>query len=322
MDLRRDTPGPSFETDSLHISVQLFGSLLVRRGTIVLDARQLGGPKPRQVLEILSLHLGTAVSKDRLVSLLWNDDPPVEAVPTLESYVSVLRRNIQPGAGKSGPLQTVNGGYLLDRTRVEVDLDEFDILLQRATRAPAPESLGLLRQALRLSAAPILGDELYAVWADEERMLCTARVVSALIVAAETAALMHESAEAVLWANRALALDPLNERAWLALILGLEQAGRLAEGLRAYERCRRALDRELGCTPSDDLRALQSRLLHATAVGDDELSDVLAAFFVLHDRLRQASAPSMGTATLAVPSLVREASDVISSFLSRAVVTP
>jgi len=310
------------EALSAHVSVRLFGSLRVRRGDVVLDARHLGGPKPRQILEILLLNLGTPVSKDRLIELLWSGNPPAEAQPTLESYVSVLRRHVQPGAGKTGPLQTANGGYVMERSLVDLDLDLFDTLFRRAQQAAPAEAFPLLCRALELASAPLLGDELLPAWAGEERSLHAARVTAARILAAETAAALHRTDESVGWANLALAGDPLNERAWAALLLGLERAGRYAEGLQSYERCRRAMDRELGCPPGRSLRATHIRLLHATADGDGELSEVLSALLVLHDELCRATVVTAdhtpATAAPAVAETLREAGAVVHSFLRRA----
>ena len=44
----------------------------------------------------LILHRGFPVSKDRLVSMLWEGSPPNGAKATLESYVCVLRKTLQP----------------------------------------------------------------------------------------------------------------------------------------------------------------------------------------------------------------------------------
>lgn len=41
-----------------------------------LGPDDLGGRKPTQVLEILLVHLGQAVPKDRVADLLWGDRPP------------------------------------------------------------------------------------------------------------------------------------------------------------------------------------------------------------------------------------------------------
>ncbi|WP_233205757.1 BTAD domain-containing putative transcriptional regulator [Cryobacterium sp. Y82] len=322
-----DTRVQPTATTMAHLNVHVFGNLSVRRGSTVLHAHQLGGPKPRQIFEILLVNLGLPVSKDRLIELLWGANAPVEALPTLESYVSVLRRHLQPGAGKFGPLQTTTGGYVLDRDLVDVDLDQFDVLLQRAQKTLPGLAYPLLLRALDLAAAPLLGDELIPAWASEARDLHAARLTSARILASETAAALHRIDDALDFANLALIDEPLNERAWTALILSLEMSGRHAEGLQAYDRCRRAMQNELGCAPGAILRAAQLRLLHATADGDGDLADVLSALLTLHDQLRASRARGttsrLATTTHPRPELVadslREATDVVTSFLRRAV---
>ena len=92
----------------------------------------MGGCKPRHILEILLLNLGTPVSKTRLVEILWGPRASGGAVATLESYVSGIRRAIQPGNTKTGPLRTANSGYVLDPQLVELDLSEFQQLVHAA----------------------------------------------------------------------------------------------------------------------------------------------------------------------------------------------
>jgi len=320
MEKAHGSSGPTFETLPGRVTIQILGNLRVCRGGAVLGAHHLGGPKPRQILEILLLQLGTPVSKEHLIDLLWGGNPPVEAQPTLESYVCVLRRNLQPGAGKRGPLQTVNGGYVMDKALVDLDLDRFDTLLRLAQHSGAADALPLLSEALGLAVGPLLGSELLPAWAADERSRHAARVTEARILAAESASALFRPGEAVGWAGQAADGDPLNERAWTALILGLELAGRPADGLAAFDRFRRILDRELGCAPGPDLRHAQVRMLHATA--DGELSDVLSALLLLHDRLHHAGAPNGTAASPAslAPESLREAGLVIDSFLRRALV--
>lgn len=322
MERNHGSPGPTIEqppSASPALAIRILGTLRVSRNGVDLGAHDLGGPKPRQILEILLLRLGTPISKERLIELLWAGHPPTEAQPTLESYVCVLRRHLQPGAGRTGPLQTVNGGYVMEKSLVDLDLDRFDTLYRHAQHSTAPDALPLLREALALAALPLLGDELVPAWAAEERSLHAARVTAARILAAESATALLLTEESVAWANLALAGDPLNEHAWTSLILGLEQAGRHTEGLQAYETFRRALDFELGCSPGKTLRAAQVRLLHATA--DNELSEVLAALILLHEQFQRATGRPGGSAFLQVessaPDLLREAGMVLDSFLRR-----
>lgn len=247
------------------LQISVFGPLTIRRGDTELGANDLGGPKPRQVLEILLLNFGSAVSKTRIMDLLWGGNHPAVALPTLESYVSVLRRHLQPGTGRTGPLRTVTGGYAIDRSLVELDLDRFETLTRTASQSESREAMAMLTEALDLASAPLLGDELLPPWAEEERAAHSARVGIARVRAAETALALGEAGMAISLGGVAAKEDPLNERAWTALILGLEQNGENTEALRAFERCRRVMDQELGCAPGPALRDAQSRLLRSTA---------------------------------------------------------
>lgn len=254
------------------LQISVFGPLTIRRGGKELTANDLGGPKPRQVLEILLMNFGSAVSKTRIMDLLWGGNHPAVALPTLESYVSVLRRHLQPGTGRTGPLRTVTGGYAIDRSLVDLDLDRFEALTKMAGQEAEPSvALALLTEALDLASAPLLGDELLPAWAEEERALHAARVCLARVQAAETALAVGEVAKAIAYGGAAVKEDPLNERAWTALVLGLEGNGENTEALRAFDRCRRVMDEELGCAPGPALREAQARLLTSTAAASEAL---------------------------------------------------
>jgi DNA-binding SARP family transcriptional activator len=236
----------------------MIGNLEVRRGETVLTSATLGSPKARQIFEILLLRLGTPVSKCELIELLWGGRPPGKALATLESYVSLLRRTLQPGSGKSGPLRTVTGSYVLDPDLVDVDLVTFSGLIARSGDLEPEDAYSLLAQALKLASAPLLGDELGSEWAERARAQHASVVTSVQIRAAETAEYLGRTQEAIHWAGRAVAGEPLNERAWTILVTALESAGLFAEGLQAYDKCRRLLDRELGCTPGPVLRGART----------------------------------------------------------------
>lgn len=303
----------------LHASI--IGTLTVRRGSTVLAARDLGGPKQRQILEVLLLNLGVPVSKARLIDLLWGDQSPREAVTSVESYISVLRRHLQPGHGKTGPLRTATGGYLLDEAQVDLDVSRFDALVERARHLGPDAAHPLLVEALALATGPLLGDELASPWAEEERRRHATAVVAARVLAAETANAIGLPAEGVRRAREALLEEQLNEGAWTALVGGLEQSGRYAEGLKAFAECRRVFHRELGCEPGLALREAHGRLLVATAGDHSDLSEAVSALLILHERLlatRNAMDRALNTEAEQSLEAVRYAGSVITSFLRRA----
>ncbi|WP_396361371.1 AfsR/SARP family transcriptional regulator [Kocuria rhizosphaericola] len=306
------TSGPG-----VRLSVRVLGPLEVRRGERTLTARELGGPKQRQILEILLLQLGTPVSKDRLIELLWGDRRPAAALQNLESYISVLRRGLQPGAGRSGPLRTANGGYVLDGAAVDLDVRRFELAVERARRRRPDEAYALWCEALERASAPLLENELRCEWAELQRELHAARVLEARVSAAECALELRRHREAVQHARAALVEDLLQERAWTVLVLGLEGSGRPVEGLQAYEQCRRTLDHELGCAPSAALQASYARMLRATAATGNELGRALTALLVLHGQLGDPDWMPGARAPLAR----QEAASVLQEFLGRSLST-
>jgi SARP family transcriptional regulator, regulator of embCAB operon len=276
------------ETSSaVSISIRLIGSLKVERAGRVMTAATLGSPKARQVLEILALQPGISISRDRMIELLWGGNPPATARATLESYVSVIRRHIQPGQAKTGPLRTENGCYFLDPKLVSVDLDRFERLVGLVDGTKPAEAYERLLKVLDMATAPLLSNELTVEWAEEARRRHEALVVDCRIRASQAAAGLGHNDDAVHWAQRAVASEPLNERAWTALVAGLEQSGRYTEALQSYDRYRTNLRRDLGCSPGDELQAAHSRLLRQTSTEEAGLAELLSALLCLNEHAKQ-----------------------------------
>src|SRR5215467_8754500 len=85
--------GPEAE----HPRIRLFGPLRIEDGARVLGPRDLGGARPKQVLEILLAARGHRVATDRLADLLWGEELPQNAPGSVQTFVSVLRRHLASG---------------------------------------------------------------------------------------------------------------------------------------------------------------------------------------------------------------------------------
>jgi DNA-binding SARP family transcriptional activator len=259
--------------------IQLFGTMAVRSQHGRLSSRDFNGVKPRQILALLALR--GSLQKGELADLLWEGNPPPNHVATLESYVSVLRRRLDPtSVARRSILVTRNGGYALDPDRVCTDVHRFDQLLAVAAGASAERALPPLRQAIRLAAEPLLVEEPHLSWAVDARERYRARLVNAAVRAAEHALAVGDAPAAQDLASRATALEPLAERAWKVRMLAYRATGDRATALRSYDDCRRLLDDQLGVVPSAEVRQLFLDLLKdddpATSI-DWAVGAVLAA---------------------------------------------
>jgi DNA-binding SARP family transcriptional activator len=242
--------------------IQLFGQLRISTPRGDLGPRDLPALKPKQLLELLVVERGHVVTKPRLAEFLWRDELPRNYSATIETYVSVLRRALEPDVpARKSLIVTEQGGYGLDTTRIDVDLDEFDRLLAQSAGAEPLVALAGINRALALVRGQVLADEPYADWAEAERRTYQPRVVQALIDGGRLSLLTGEATAALALAERAVALDPLAEAAYQVLMTASYSLWRQDDALRAFDRCRRLLAEELGIDPLDETVALQLAIL-------------------------------------------------------------
>lgn len=240
--------------------VTVFGATTVDPGDgrIVTD---LGGAKPRQILEILALASGAPVSKERLADLLWEREPPRSYLATLESYVCLLRRQIG-SPGRISVVRTMAKGYALDTTRVRVDLARVRSMLATAHSTADPAlAVGITEEALTLARHELLASEHNADWAIRERDVFARELVEACVRASEHALALGQHSRAVTLARRGVELDGLAEEAWRQLMSALVSSDRRGEALQAFADLRALLADELGVEPTRSSHELYLRIL-------------------------------------------------------------
>jgi SARP family transcriptional regulator, regulator of embCAB operon len=154
------------------------------------------------------------------------------------------------------------------------------------------DALPLLAQAMALVEMPLLPEERDSEWLDEVRRVHNQGVRNNLIAAATKVAGMPSGC-AERWARLALEGDPLDESAWHALLLALEAGGQHADGLRAYDHCRRLFAAELGCAPGPGLQKLYVQLLRGANENDEDLSQLFDAVVKLHAASRTSTRPAV-----------------------------
>jgi len=241
--------------------IRLFGPLTIE-GAGTLGPRDLGGSRPKQVLEILLAARGHRVPTDRLADLLWGEQLPQNAAGSLQTFVSVLRRHLASDRERARELVITEAeAYRFATDLVDLDLDRFDDLLERSAREPTRFARRSLEQALGLVRGEVFEDEPYAEWAQGLRITYQGRVLGAHLEAADAALAELDYAGALAHAEAGVARDRFSERAHRIAMLALYALGRQYEALEMYRGFRARLDEELGLDPAAETRALESAIL-------------------------------------------------------------
>jgi DNA-binding SARP family transcriptional activator len=244
----------------------LLGTVEVRDGDgTVVD---LGGAQSRKVVAALLAAGGRVVTTEALIDAVWGDDPPASAAGTLQTYVSRLRRALEPDRrprDEARVLVTDPQGYRLAVAPDAVDAQRFEALADTGRDALAAgrpaDAVAALRQAEGLWRGPALAEYQDDEWArglaarlEERRLAVVEQRLEAQLALGRTAEVAAEAAEAVRDA-------PLREGRWALLALSLYRAGRQGEALRALDDARRTLADELGQEPGRVLRQLEADIL-------------------------------------------------------------
>ena len=242
--------------------VRLFGPLSIEEDERSLGPRDLGGSRPKQVLEILLAARGHLVPTDRLAELVWGDSRPQNAAGSLQTFVSVLRRHLATDGERARELVVTEAeAYRFATELVALDLDCFDQLLERSARESTGRAREALEQALDLVRGEVLEDEPYTAWALDLRGSYQGRVLGARLDAADAALAEFDFAAALAHSEAAITLDQFSERAHRSEMLALYALGRTHEALSRYRNYRKRLDDELGLEPSGETRALEASVI-------------------------------------------------------------
>ena len=243
----------------------LLGAFRVERDGREVD---LGPRLQRILLAILVVDAGHVVPVDRLLDLLWRDDPPAAAIASVQAYISQLRRVLEPGRPARAParvLVTQDPGYMLRAGDDQVDALRFQALARRAHGDLAEGRPAAAAAGVADALALWHGDPLAEFAAEPWAVPMAARLMEAYDLAAEdgidASLALGGHAQAAAELEAMVAARPLRERRWGQLIVAAYRCGRQADALRAYQRCRTVLAGELGLEPGPELRRLEAAVL-------------------------------------------------------------
>ncbi len=228
------------ETDMCRIGINAFGPLHVRTESEVLDHRDLAGKKPRLLLERLLVSRDAVVHKSAIADALWPRNAPRNASATIESYVSLLRKRLFADREVARQvIVTSREGYRLDTANVDLDLDCFDTLTQRADElGPGPRSLELRLEADALRRGTLLEDAVDEQWIDDLRRVYHDRASNNLVMIAEAQLDAGVYSLAIRSAESAIQLEPYCEEAFRVLMLAHYALGHHSGARKAFERLR------------------------------------------------------------------------------------
>ncbi|MFD1936556.1 BTAD domain-containing putative transcriptional regulator [Nonomuraea mangrovi] len=224
---------------------------------------ELKGPRHRELLARLLIARGRVVPVDWLIADLW-DDPPEGALGTVQTFVSALRRALEPDRLPRAPaelLVTAAPGYALRAEQQNVDAWRFEKAVAYSRELPPERAMALLDGALALWRGPAYAEFADRDWARGEITRLGELRLLAIERRAEAALALGLAADVVADLETQVGGHPYREDAWRLLALALYRSGRQGDALGVLRRARESLVEELGVDPGPELRRLEADIL-------------------------------------------------------------
>lgn len=228
-------------------------------GRFSLERTADGSPvliNQRKALALLAILAASraAVSRDRLMALLWSDSDDARARGSLKQLLHLIRRQIGSDDAIEGLAE-----LRLNETIVLSDVGQF-----RQAVANGDDQL-----AVSLYAGPFLdgifidGADEFERWSTSERRELTRQFAESLERIAVAASARRDTDEAVARWRRLHETDPTNGRLAVGLMAALNAAGDRAGAIRLARIHETLLQEELGAPPDVSVRQFAEELLRA-----------------------------------------------------------
>jgi serine/threonine-protein kinase len=232
------------------LKLKLFGTPSIEAAAGPVTGRAAQGRR-LALLALLASARGRAVSRDKVIALMWPESPTDRARHQLSDDLYILRTALGEDVVRSvGDELSLNPGAMAS------DAEMFEQLLDDARHEAAVE----------LFAGPLLdgfhlADSVeFEQWLDVERTRLGRRYAAAVESLAEQSEANGEFAAAVSWWRRLAEHDPFNGRITLRLMRALDAAGHRTDALKHARSHATLLREEFDAEPDPEVMAFAERL--------------------------------------------------------------
>jgi DNA-binding SARP family transcriptional activator/O-methyltransferase involved in polyketide biosynthesis len=236
--------------------IRALGSVEVRNGAEPIVIRQR---KLRQMICVLAV-ADRVVTSEELQTLLWEGTGTKDSLSALTTTINRCRHVLSADRLVREP-----GGYrlALDGADDYLDVRHFHALVDEARqiRGSQPQrACDLYEAAVGLWVDRPLADlpDTPAAAMRAQRLVIKRR--DAIEALAELRVVLDRHEDLIRELPAYLEEDPVNERLWVALLLGLYRGGRRAEALRVSDEARDMIFTETGAEPGVALAGLRTRI--------------------------------------------------------------
>jgi DNA-binding SARP family transcriptional activator len=251
------------------LQVYCLGTFRVERDQAILSDAAWKSKLAKTLLKMLLARDDHKLLRGQVMDMLWPDIGPEKQLAAYSVMLHRMRKTLEPEAGPEPGkdvfcIQHDRDVLALNSARVWTDVGEFRKrfgLATRLKRTQDAKALEAYESALAVYQGDFLPDDAYSDWAVDARERLRAHYHKALEDAGELAELLEDRNKAAHFHDLRFASDPCNEKSCRWLMAWHITNGHRSEAVRIYERCERALSRDMDMEPEEQTRKVYRRII-------------------------------------------------------------
>ena len=248
----------------MRLAIQLFGSPQFQLDDVPVAANRRAVVALLAYLAVDSMeHPKRRYSRESLGVLLWTDYEPARALTNLRHTLWEISQFI----GEGWIVAEHESISLNPQADLFLDVAEFRLLLARASREADPlVRIPLLREATRLyrgdflSGFSLKGASNFNEWVLSEDERLKRDLAAALNMIVDDYENLNQGQLAIPYAQRLIALDPLNEAPYRTLMQLYALTEQQTAAIQQYQRLEKLLRKELNLDPQPETRDLYKKI--------------------------------------------------------------
>jgi two-component SAPR family response regulator len=245
--------------DRHSIRVQCFGNFRVWLNGEEVSQERWVSAKARDLLAYFVTMRGEKSPADKVFDAIWGEKERTSRT-AFHTALSRLRNALKAGDDSPRLILVEVGEYWLDSARFSIDVDEFNLSIAKARSATTSESAAeWYERAVDLYQGEYL-QNLYYEWVFPERRRLAQAYLNALQELTTYYLSTHAPKQAIACAEKAIALDPLNEDLYCLSMRAYAELNDRASLARVYAELQSRLKTELHAKPMPETVRLYDEL--------------------------------------------------------------
>lgn len=256
------------EQSATELRVHCLGGFRIYRGQTQIGDVHWKSKRAKTLLKLLVAQEGQKLPREQAMEVLWPGKKSENLRVMFNSMLHRVRKTLGPcpPPGKDifcihqeGDLIALNSDRIW--TDVGQILTHFGRLAQLKSTINPAELLIEYERTVSLYGGDFLPDDLYSDWATEVRDRLRSQYLRILDEAGALADSLRDKVRALHFYEKLFLADPCSERSCRWLMIHHLSGGQRGEAIRTYERCERALSRDLDLEPEEKTRKLYRSII-------------------------------------------------------------